>query len=929
MSDYRDIVKTSIEQGFYLDSCGEEERHYTWGAYVDLCGLDPADAIPDGGEDGGSSGRKKSNTVTVTMEKDSSGEYNLVLTATYAPTTDVVVNFTMDGEPESVTMPMGTKRVVTSLKGTNTQKPYAEIGGISIVSEDEQYTYKPSNAVKTGMFTFTMTNDGEKTTESVKYGTEITLPTATPKEGYDFVWKDNKGNVISTPTVTMPEADFSVTGSYVIKEYTLTYTVTEEYLDGDNVMERTYKTGTKVFKYNAGITSYLNGLITARAGMTAEGWKAGADSVPAKMPARDLEVTNRYALNKYTLKFISDGATIFDEKKYFGASVVAPADPGKEGHTFAGWDATVPATMPNRDLTFNARFTVNSYLITYYVDGDEKYSESHEYGTAISIRADEQKVGHTFSGWEPATLPATMPAENIEVRGTFTVNEYTLNFYVDGNIYQTFTAQYGSDVAYIEEPVKVGYTFTGWDKTVPATFPAEDMDFNAEFQINEHVVRYYVDGALFQEETHEYGDALVLIADPERVGHTFTGWSELPATMPDNDVDVTGAFMRNSYTLNYLVDDEIYSTYTVEYDRPVPVEAEPAARVGYTFSGWSEIPATMPAEDVNINGRFEINSHILKYVLDGSDYSEETVEYGTALTVKPDPVKEGHTFNGWVGLPEFMPDEDVTVNGSFTVNQYTLTFILDGEPYSSITADYGTPVSIDNPVQEGYTFSGWDSEVPQTVPAEDLVFRGTMNVNSYTATFVIDNQTYTAVTFEYGATVVYPVVEKEGYILKWQDKYDTMPARDITINGVFEEFVESNVVYYGMVLNSEIDTFNDAENLEANFEYESGVEVPAVFTIPGSQEYLEIEDLYNNDEITDEEFDQWLEDHKYGYVVVHPASTTLASVKNGGGAEMSHRFSLVNTFNIDGTDYRVDALKTDISCNGTDTGLKMRLTIVK
>ena len=929
MSDYRDVIRTAIEQGFYPDSCGEEERHYTWGAYVDLCGMDPADAvIPYDDEEGGGSGKKK-NTITVAMEKDAGGQYDVVLNATYAPTADVIVSFTLDGQAQVVTMPAGTKKLSTGLRGSDPQKPYAEIGGVSVTSEDEQYTYTSKNTVKTGVFTFTMTNNGQKTTEQVKYGTVITLPEATPKEGYDFVWKDGKGNTITASTVTMPESDYSVTGSYVIKSYTLTYTITEQYLDGDNVAERTYKTGTKTFNYNAGITTYLNGLITTRTGMTALGWKDGNNNAPSKMPARDLDVPNKYALNRYTVKFIADGVVLSEEEMYYGATITAPADPTKEGYTFTGWDSTVPATVPARNLTFTARFTVNSYTITYFVDGAEKYTESHNYGTAISIRADESKVGHTFSGWNPSSLPATMPAEDIEVRGTFTVNEYTLTFYVDGSEYDSITDEYDAPVQAPEDPTKVGHTFTGWDKTVPATIPAEDMDFDALFQINRHKVTYYVDGQVYAEQMHDYGDTLVAIADPEREGYTFSGWSGLPATMPDEDVDVLGTFSVNSYTATYKVDGNDYATHTVQYGQAVPVEADPSPVVGYTFSGWDNIPATMPAHDVVINGTFDINSHILKYVLDGSDYSEETVEYGTVLTVKPDPVREGYTFTGWVGLPETMPDEDVTVTGAFQINQYTLTFILDGEPYSSITADYGTSVSIDDPVQEGYSFSGWDSEVPQTMPAEDKTFRGTMSINTYTATFVIDNQTYTAATFQYGASIVYPVVEREGYVLVWDDQYSTMPASDLTIRGHFEEFVESSTVYYGMVLNTEIPSLSGVSELDS-YDYETGVEVEKQFITPSSQTYLDLEELWNNDELSDEEFEAWQEAHRYGYLIIHPASATLTSVKDALGIEKLSRFSQVgSTFDINGTTYRKIAWMTEECCTGDEAVYRMRLTFVK
>ena len=73
-------------------------------------------------------------------------------------------------------------------------------------------------------------------------------------------------------------------------------------------------------------------------------------------------------------------------------------------------------------------------------------------------------------------------------------------------------------------------------------------------------------------------------------GYTFSGWSEIPATMPAHDVEVTGTFSINTYTLTYKVDGVVYKTSSIEYGAPITPEADPDPREGYTFSGWSEIP---------------------------------------------------------------------------------------------------------------------------------------------------------------------------------------------------------------------------------------------------------------------------------------------------------------------------------------------------
>ena len=120
-----------------------------------------------------------------------------------------------------------------------------------------------------------------------------------------------------------------------------------------------------------------------------------------------------------------------------------------------------------------------------------------------------------------------------------------------------------------------------------------------------------------------------------------------------------------TYTLTYYVDGKVYKTYEVEEGSAITPEPAPT-KEGYTFSGWTYIPPTMPAADVVVMGSFTINSYTLTYKVDGEVYKTYTIEYGAAITPEPEPTKEGYTFSGWSEIPETMPAHNVTVNGTFT-----------------------------------------------------------------------------------------------------------------------------------------------------------------------------------------------------------------------------------------------------------------------
>ena len=208
-------------------------------------------------------------------------------------------------------------------------------------------------------------------------------------------------------------------------------------------------------------------------------------------------------------------------------------------------------------------------------------------------------------------------------------------------------------------------------------------DFRNIEEIMCYKLSYVLDGEEIITITIPYGYNITPEPNPSKEGYTFSGWSEIPETMPDHDVTVTGSFTINKYKLTYLVDGEEYKTYDVEYNSTITAETAPT-KEGYTFSGWSETPETMPANDVTVTGSFTINKYKLTYIVDGEEYKSIEVEYNSPITPEADPTKDGYNFSGWSEIPETMPAHDVTITGSFErrydVGNVTslISFILRG-----------------------------------------------------------------------------------------------------------------------------------------------------------------------------------------------------------------------------------------------------------
>ena len=131
----------------------------------------------------------------------------------------------------------------------------------------------------------------------------------------------------------------------------------------------------------------------------------------------------------------------------------------------------------------------------------------------------------------------------------------------------------------------------------------------------------------------------------------------------NEDLNIVGVFIINKYKLTYTVDGEEYKSSEVEYGATITAEEAPT-KEGYTFSGWSEIPETMPAHDVTVTGSFNINSYKLTYMIDEKVYKETMYEYGATIT--PEPAPDGDFVNfEWIELPETMPAHDVIVTGTY------------------------------------------------------------------------------------------------------------------------------------------------------------------------------------------------------------------------------------------------------------------------
>ena len=347
---------------------------------------------------------------------------------------------------------------------------------------------------------------------------------------------------------------------------------------------------------------------------------------------------------------------------------------GSNGKLYAP-GASVPADVT--ELT--VQWTAPTYAVTLNTNGgtiNNGNVTEYTYGVGATLPTDVTRTGYTFKGWyynenltgSPVTAIGDTETGNKEYWAKWEINQYTVTVKPEnGEADITITQDYGTPITAPADPTREGYTFIGWDRDIPKTMPAENITVTAQWEINQYTITFDTNGGSeIAPITQDYGTEI---------------------TAPDNPT-----------------------------------------RKGYTFKGWDkEIPETMPAENITVTAQWEINRYTITFdTAGGSEIAPITQDYGTNITAPANPTRKGYTFKGWdKEIPETMPAENITVKAQWEINQYTIAFDTNGgSEIATITQDYGTEITApDNPTREGYTFIGWDRDIPVTMPAENITLK--------------------------------------------------------------------------------------------------------------------------------------------------------------------------------------------------------------
>jgi len=369
----------------------------------------------------------------------------------------------------------------------------------------------------------------------VRPNTTIEPPVEPTKDGYTFAgWytEEDGGNLWNFASDIVPLAGITLYAHWeAIPTYTITFIANDEVHATDEavagVLIEVPQTPTKLgYTFVGWYTALEDG----------SRWDFEADT----MPAEHLTLYARFGVDTYEVTYDNEGVATSIPVPY-GELLDEPTTPIKEGHTFAGWyternDGTrwdfKTDTMPADNITLYARYTINTYHVTF-VNEDTQSTSDVTFGALLDAPALEPRVGHTFAGWYTAPTDGTrwdftsntMPAEDIILYARYTVNTYRLTYDAEGDKL-TIDAFYDELLTEPVAPTKPGYRFIGWYKSeidgslwdfATDRMPATNVTLHARFLRN-YIMRgndITIERSTFFSllENDELHDAIVNLAD--------------------------------------------------------------------------------------------------------------------------------------------------------------------------------------------------------------------------------------------------------------------------------------------------------------------------------------------------------------------------------------------------------------------------------
>lgn len=472
---------------------------------------------------------------------------------------------------------------------------------------------------------------------------DITLNNPTAPDYYDFLgWSGTDLTGDRNLTVTIPKGsigDREYTANIAPTPYTITYNLDGGTNGANNPTEYNYESSEIVLAR------------PTKEGYTFLGWSGtgidGEDNLDVTIPVQshgNREYTAHWSINEYTATFDANGGTAADPASItsnYGVAFGTLPTTSRTGYDFDGWfteqtggtEISDVTTMPAEDHTYYAHWTIQTFNISYDLNGGElaqgaSNPDTYTYESADINLAKPSREGYTFLGWSGTNL--TDNTEDVTIahnslgdrsyKAEFQINEYTATF--DANAGETanpetITKNYNEELGNLPTTSRLGYKFLGWftdatagDEITDATkMPAGDVTYYAHWKIITYTIEYDLGGEDMDSApsndasnptsyTVEDADITLKAATPGDTWHYFVGWAldrDTEDSLMDNfiidtaeakNIKVYAIFQANPYTVTLDPENGDEKTVkTVRGDQEIG-ELPTPEKAGYEFLGW-------------------------------------------------------------------------------------------------------------------------------------------------------------------------------------------------------------------------------------------------------------------------------------------------------------------------------------------------------
>ena len=442
--------------------------------------------------------------------------------------------------------------------------------------------------------------------------------------------------------------------------------------------------------------------------------------------------------------------------------------------TYTGTElGTVEINVPKDTPAGQYTFTVNITNLT-----DEDYTKWETAGVATATLTITDAPASDYEIWYKLDSDADADSDNYADYDIDNKKQVTATVYIKSNnadvtlqaydIYLT----YGPNLSYNSETMEGVAYVDGEDVNTPA----DKGDTVTHIQLAAKEKSYTLTKGTAVElgtivfdivDTVQYGAELKITLTPgsaeqgENCTNIAVGADE-KAYYPSTTQTLKGAEVSTTYTVTYNANttDTVTGMPTEngvkQYNVDMALSDAQPTRTGYTFKGWSTTEGADNSEgkvttytenaDETLYAIWEQNKVTVTFNMNGhgTQIAAESVTPGEKVTKPTDPTETGYTFKGWYSestlTNEYSFDSavnsDITLYAKWEINQYTITFANTGDTtVQPITQDYGTAITAPaNPTKTGYTFAGWDKDIPTTMPAEDMTITASWTANKVNVT---------------------------------------------------------------------------------------------------------------------------------------------------------------------------------------------------